>query len=402
MGYNLWAKVLRRFVSPKSGKVDYTRLLKKRHLLDEHVAMLAVFGPSTTPSLFSKKNEAKAYWINAYNALVIFGICEYFPLQLESVTDIKTGFLCCGSSDFHLYTGKRRKRRRQKASAAQEARSLFGDGINIKYNENNDLLLEDKVNNKIFVFTHNDDKNKKSKSAEAKKKQKSENLRRCLNQYWFYEALRFEVDGCLYSLREIEQNIICHKFGEDDARIFCCLSRGCIGSPKLLNVPFVASTLDKQMNAMNRVLCSGIVKEKDCCLRTNYICISSVFRLYKRQYIKYATKNKWQISKMDKVSNGFAWQMSDDHCALIGYVYHFANKRMKHRLSRPILLGLSVKFIEFDWRLSIHKSSSSKQQEDAAKGNEKDDDEMESSTEKKVQEPKGLKPIILSNKWMIE
>merc|ERR1712048_891694 len=193
------------------------------------------------------------------------------------------------------------------------------------------------------------------------KKRIETSVRRCFDQYWFFEALRFEVDGNLYSLRQIERDIICNKFGDEDARIFCCLSRGCMGSPKLLNKPYLGATLDKQMNAMNRILCSGLIKQKDCCLRTNHICISSVFRMYKRHFIKYAVANKWQIaSKQALGSNGFAWSMSDDHCALLGYVYHFANKAMQKRLSRPILLGWTVKYIEFDWRLSIHTSSKGK------------------------------------------
>merc|ERR1712228_885949 len=132
----------------------------------------------------------------------------------------------------------------------------------------------------------------------------------------------------------------------------CCLSKGCIGSPKLLNAPYLASTLDAQLNAMNRAFCSGINKDKDLCLRNSNVCISSLFRIYEEHYIKYAIEKKWQITptneedKYDDNVNG----------ALLGYVYHFANKKMRNKLSYPILNGYGIKYIEFDWRLSIHKS----------------------------------------------
>ena len=347
--YNLWSKVLSRFVSPKSGKVDYRRLLKKKHLLEEHVAMLAVFGPQSTPSLFTQTNEQMAYWINAYNALVIFGICEYFPI--DSITNVRTGWFCCSSSDYSVYQskkkGKKNKRRRNK-------HNLFGNGINIKLNEKNELLIEDKDHAQTFVIMNDDHRdgngNGKNKQSKAAK------MRMAANQYWFFEALRFEVDGSLYSLREIERDIIRNKWGDSDARILCCLSKGCIGSPKLLNAPYLPATLDQQLNAMNRAFCSGIIKAKDLCLRGNHICISSVFKLYKQHYIKYAKEKKWQILSTSATNN--------DNGAILGYIYHFANKDMRNKLSYPMLCGFRIKYIEFDWRLSIHKSKKNKDEKE--------------------------------------
>merc|ERR1712228_1114336 len=311
--YNIWSKILNRFVSPKSGKVDYRRLLKKKHLLEEHVAMLAVFGPQSTPSLFTQTNEKIAYWINAYNALVIFGICAYFPI--DSVTNIKTGWLCCSSRDFRLYKNKKKKKR--KSGKNHRQKQLFANGLNFKFDKDNQLLIGNKDNNAqtfIFMKDSNDEKKQRHKQQLSKK----DKLRCIVSQYWFFEALRFEVDGSLYSLREIERDIICSKFGDSDARILCCLSKGCIGSPKLLNAPYLASTLDAQLNAMNRAFCSGINKDKDLCLRNSNVCISSLFRIYEEHYIKYAIEKKWQITptneedKYDDNVNG----------ALLGYVYH--------------------------------------------------------------------------------
>eukprot|EP00483_Globobulimina_turgida_P004471 UN04480 len=98
--YTIWSKILRRYVSPVSGRVNYYALLKKRELLEEFVATLAVFGPESTPSLFNTKYDKIAYWINAYNALVIFAILRYFPIG--TVLDVRTGFFCCSSSDYYL------------------------------------------------------------------------------------------------------------------------------------------------------------------------------------------------------------------------------------------------------------------------------------------------------------
>ena len=42
----------------------------------------------------------------------------------------------------------------------------------------------------------------------------------------------------------------------------------------------------------------------------------------------------------------------------MGYIYHFADKEMRNKLSYPIISGYCIKYIEFDWRLSVHKSKS--------------------------------------------
>merc|ERR1719334_492935 len=112
----------------------------------------------------------------------------------------------------------------------------------------------------------------------AKRARKAESRKKLKRSYWFFEALRFEVDGQLYSLREIERDIIVTKFGDSDARILCCLNKGCVGSPKLSNKPFEAHRLNQQLNEQNRLLCSGAVKKKDLSLIGHNICVSGIFR----------------------------------------------------------------------------------------------------------------------------
>merc|ERR1712173_160567 len=78
-----------------------------------------------------------------------------------------------------------------------------------------------------------------------------------------------------------------------------------------------------------------------------------IFRHFKAQYIKYAKKNQWIIDPSNRHNS-----IDHDNGALLGYIYHFANKEMRNKLSYPIISGYCIKYIEFDWRLSIHKSKS--------------------------------------------
>jgi len=380
--YNLWSKILGRYVSPKSGRVNYSALRKRRELLEEFVGMLAVFGPESTPSLFSTKMERMAYWINAYNALVLFAVLEYFPVG--TILDIRSGFLCCSSSDYHLHSAQRakeRKKRRKQRERQREWRRRhkengkasghgassqqhhgqriesgtkgIGGGIHIKYNQKrHQLLIEDRDNDQIICILNEKKREKMRREKKAKKAQRAESEQRLKRSYWFFEALRFEVDGQLYSLREIERDIIVSRFGDHDARVLCCLNKGCAGSPKLCNKPFEAHLLNQQLNEQNRLLCSGAVKAKDLSLIGRNICVSSIFRHFKGQYVKYAKKNQWIISNRHN-------SIDHDNGALLGYIYHFADKEMRNKLSHPIISGHCIKYIEFDWRLSIHRNKQS-------------------------------------------
>ena len=84
-----WATVLKEFVDDR-GRVDYRSLRERRAPLDRYVALLAVVGPTTRPGQFTTTNDRLAYWINAYNALVMFQVIERWPLK--SVGDHKKKF----------------------------------------------------------------------------------------------------------------------------------------------------------------------------------------------------------------------------------------------------------------------------------------------------------------------
>jgi len=73
-----WALVLQNCV--REGLVDYDALAQKRDNLDRYYALISVTGPSRTPSAFVSRPARTAYWINAYNALVIRAVLERYPV----------------------------------------------------------------------------------------------------------------------------------------------------------------------------------------------------------------------------------------------------------------------------------------------------------------------------------
>lgn len=60
----------------RNGRVDYGRLANRRAQLARFVGALAAFGPRSVPGAFRDRDSRLAYYINAYNALVIFAVLE--------------------------------------------------------------------------------------------------------------------------------------------------------------------------------------------------------------------------------------------------------------------------------------------------------------------------------------
>ncbi len=58
-----------------------------REALDRYVAAIGAFSPDNSPDRFPQHADQVAYWIYAYNALVLKAVLDRWPL--ESVTDIK-------------------------------------------------------------------------------------------------------------------------------------------------------------------------------------------------------------------------------------------------------------------------------------------------------------------------
>ena len=80
--YGGYAQVLRH-VRP-DGDVDFAAVGHERKVLDGFVASLASFSPHNRPEVFPTSEDALAYWLNAYNALVLQQVVDGYP-YLESV-----------------------------------------------------------------------------------------------------------------------------------------------------------------------------------------------------------------------------------------------------------------------------------------------------------------------------
>jgi len=77
--------VLKRYVDDR-GLVDYAGLQAHRGPLDRYYDLIAAYSPETTPPLFPTRDDALAYWINAYNAAVLRTVLEHYPIA--SVGDV--------------------------------------------------------------------------------------------------------------------------------------------------------------------------------------------------------------------------------------------------------------------------------------------------------------------------
>lgn len=89
-----WERVLERFVDQR-GFVDYRRLAEDRGTFDRYIARLRAHSPQSDPELFPTEDDELAYWINAYNAWVFWGVLDRGP-DIDSVW----GFLGTGTSFF--------------------------------------------------------------------------------------------------------------------------------------------------------------------------------------------------------------------------------------------------------------------------------------------------------------
>ena len=87
--YSSYAQVLERCVTPE-GRVRYAALKENPDELKTFVRQLAALSPENRPELFPTRASQMAYWINAYNAFVLYEVTLNYPV--ESVRDLKFGF----------------------------------------------------------------------------------------------------------------------------------------------------------------------------------------------------------------------------------------------------------------------------------------------------------------------
>jgi len=87
--HDLFENLLRDYVTA-GGRVDYGRWHSTESSvaqLDSYLAAVSRFSPENAPDRFPDRNAALAYWMYGYNAYVIKGVINNWPLS--SVTDVK-------------------------------------------------------------------------------------------------------------------------------------------------------------------------------------------------------------------------------------------------------------------------------------------------------------------------
>jgi hypothetical protein len=72
------------------GRVDYAGLKANQKDLIAYVTGLEQVSPESHPGRFPAREDRMAYWMNAYNAFVLKGVVDAYPVK--SVRDIKVAF----------------------------------------------------------------------------------------------------------------------------------------------------------------------------------------------------------------------------------------------------------------------------------------------------------------------
>jgi len=85
--HHLFTNVLRQFVG-EQGRVDYAQLKANPNTLNAYLAQLAEVSPESQPELFPTRADQLAYWINAYNAFVLKGVLDKYPITTVWQADV--------------------------------------------------------------------------------------------------------------------------------------------------------------------------------------------------------------------------------------------------------------------------------------------------------------------------
>ena len=79
-----------------NGRVDYQTLINDAETFRHYMATLETIGPETRPELFPTDDHRLAYYLNAYNALVLLGVVEHWPvssvLDVQGIIEPRDGF----------------------------------------------------------------------------------------------------------------------------------------------------------------------------------------------------------------------------------------------------------------------------------------------------------------------
>ena len=88
--HEVFQGVGQRYVDER-GRVDYLALQAARGDLDFYTSALASVGPRTRPKLFPTPEDALAYYLNGYNALVMLNVLYRYP-DITSLKEVVTDF----------------------------------------------------------------------------------------------------------------------------------------------------------------------------------------------------------------------------------------------------------------------------------------------------------------------
>src|SRR5215471_8884574 len=102
----LWTKVLIRHVDD-SGRIDFDALSHNHADLDRVVAFIAAVDPASRPERFPDRQSHLAFYINAYNALAMYGVVQAgVPESLGGLTKFTFFYLrtfTIGGKSISLY-----------------------------------------------------------------------------------------------------------------------------------------------------------------------------------------------------------------------------------------------------------------------------------------------------------
>jgi hypothetical protein len=102
----LWSSVLMHYVD-KEGRIDFSGLARDPGKLDHVVAFIAETSPSLQSQLFPDRNSKLAFYINAYNALAMYGVIQAgIPASLGGLRKVSFFYLqkfTLGGKSISLY-----------------------------------------------------------------------------------------------------------------------------------------------------------------------------------------------------------------------------------------------------------------------------------------------------------
>jgi len=93
-----WQDLLKQVVH--GNRIDYQLLRQNRSTLDQYMAWVATHGPLTERYSIRDEKKKICYYVNAYNAAVLYGVLHHWPIQ--SVQEVDAGWFQAENTGFFL------------------------------------------------------------------------------------------------------------------------------------------------------------------------------------------------------------------------------------------------------------------------------------------------------------